>query len=85
MLWDAQEHNDVQPNILHRAVRWGTFNAVANRAYTWKSELGKVVESNWKIGQDFNFVHEYEPYFKGLYPSNFNIRDTLSDLAATPR
>jgi hypothetical protein len=52
---------------------------VANRAYTWKSELRKVVENNWKIGQDFTFVEVYEsePYFKELYPSNFNIRDKL--------
>ncbi|MBZ5632715.1 MAG: hypothetical protein LAO55_06240 [Acidobacteriia bacterium] len=46
---------------------------------TWNSELAKLVEQNWKVGQTFALadVYRLEAHFKRLYPSNANISDKL--------
>ena len=46
---------------------------------TWKSEVRELIEQKWKPSEAFTFiqVYEFEAYFKGLHPSNFNVRDKL--------
>jgi len=49
------------------------------RRRTWKSELRKLVEQNWTVGQTFSLeeIYAFATYFERLYPSNAHIRDKL--------
>jgi glutathione S-transferase len=46
---------------------------------SWDSELKKLVEQNWKVGQTFTLadIYLFEAHFKRLYPSNSHILDKL--------
>lgn len=49
---------------------------------TWKSELRKLVEQKWKVGQSFSLdeVYSFDSHFHRLYPSNSHVRDKLRQI-----
>lgn len=46
---------------------------------TWKSELRKLIEQKWTVGQAFSLdeVYAFAAHFEHLYPSNSHIQDKL--------
>lgn len=46
---------------------------------SWDSELRKVVEKDFQIGDRFTLdeIYEYEDHFSELYPKNQHVRDGL--------
>lgn len=46
---------------------------------TWRSELTRLVQQNWKAGQTFTLanIYPFETHFQRLYPSNAHIPDKL--------
>jgi type II restriction enzyme len=49
---------------------------------TWRSELRKLVEQNWKVGQTFSLdeVYSLAAHFRRLYPSNKHVREKLRQI-----
>jgi hypothetical protein len=46
---------------------------------TWKSELWKLIEKKWTVGQTFSLpeIYRFAPRFERLYPSNAHVPNHL--------
>jgi hypothetical protein len=50
--------------------------------HTWRSELRKLIEQKWAVGETFSSddVYEFERHFQQLYPSNHHVRNKLQQM-----